>query len=239
MAMLNRRDLLKTAASGAALLAVPSLPILAQDKKSEGFTLPKLPYAFDALEPHIDAMTMEIHHDRHHKAYVDNLNKLVAGTEWASKSVEEIVKNLDKVPEKARIGVRNNAGGHYNHSLFWQMMSKKGGEPKGALKEAITASFGDVAGMLKTLKESGVARFGSGWAWVLATKEGKLKVASTPNQDNSLMDASGVPVLGVDVWEHAYYLKYQNKRPDYIENWFKVINWEWVTEHYEAVKKAL
>ena len=241
--MLDRRQALKTAATGAALLAVPSLPILARaadakEAKTEGFTLPKLPYAYDALEPSIDAMTMEIHHDRHHKTYVDNLNKLIAGTDWAGKSIEEILTSLAKVPEKIRASVRNNAGGHYNHFLFWQMMSKKGGEPNGALKEAITAAFKDQDGLLKELKAAGLGRFGSGWAWVVAGEGGKLKIVSTPNQDNTLMDGSGVPILGVDVWEHAYYLKYQNKRADYLDAWFKVINWEFANEHFEKVKKG-
>jgi Fe-Mn family superoxide dismutase len=235
--MLNRRQALKGAAAGIAMLSVPTLPILAQ-KKEEGFSLPNLPYAFDALEPHVDAKTMEIHHDRHHKTYVDNLNKLVAGTEWASMSLENLCKSLEKAPEKVRTGVRNNGGGHYNHSLFWQMMSPKGGEPKGALKEAITAAFKDTESLLKQIKEAALARFGSGWAWLVAGEGGKLKVTSTPNQDNPLMDGSGVPILGVDVWEHAYYLKYQNKRADYLDAWFKVINWNFVNEYYDKIKKG-
>jgi superoxide dismutase, Fe-Mn family len=237
--MLSRRQVIKGAFAGAAMLAVPSLPILAQTKKEEGgFTLPKLEYGFDALEPHIDAKTMEIHHDLHHKAYVDNLNKLVAGTEWASKPLEEIVKNINKVPENIRAGVRNNGGGHYNHSLFWRIMSAKGGEPKGALKEAITAAFKDTAGLFTAMKEAGLARFGSGWSWLVASIGGRLAVVSTPNQDNPLMDGTGVPILGVDVWEHAYYLKYQNKRAAYLDAWFKVINWDYVSDYYEKVKKG-
>jgi Fe-Mn family superoxide dismutase len=236
--MLSRRQVIKGAFAGAAMLAVPSLPILAQNKKEEGFTLPKLPYGFDALEPHIDAKTMQIHHDLHHQAYVDNLNKLVAGTEWASKPLEEIVKNINKVPEKVRTGVRNNGGGHYNHSLFWQMMSPKGGEPKGALKEAITAAFKDTNSLLTAMKDAGLARFGSGWSWLVSSIGGRLAVVSTPNQDNPLMDGTGVPILGVDVWEHAYYLKYQNKRAAYLDAWFKVINWEFVSDYYEKVKKG-
>jgi superoxide dismutase, Fe-Mn family len=229
MTSLTRRDMLRTAAgAGVAALAMPSLSLAADPPK--GFTLPALPYGFDALEPHIDAKTMEIHHDRHHKAYVDNLNKALMGTDWASKPVEEVVANLDKVPEKVRMAVRNNGGGHYNHSLFWQMMSPKGGKPSGALGEAITAAFRDQDNMLKLLKEAAMGRFGSGWAWVACEKGGKLKIMSSPNQDNPLMDGSGQAVLGIDVWEHAYYLKYQNKRAEYVDAFFKVINWEWVSE---------
>ncbi len=235
MMPLNRREMLKVAGAGAALLAVPSLGVAAEDKL---FELPKLPYAFDALEPSIDAKTMEIHHDRHHKTYVDNLNKAVAGTEWAGKSIEEILMSLDKLPEAKRTAIRNNGGGHYNHSLFWKMMSPKGGEPAGAAAAAIKAAFGDADKMLADLKAAALARFGSGWGWVIADKEGKLKIVSTPNQDNSLMDGSGAPILGVDVWEHAYYLKYQNKRADYIDAFFKVVNWEFVGSLYDAAKKG-
>jgi Fe-Mn family superoxide dismutase len=239
MTPITRRDLLRTSAgAGAALLAVPALPSLtfAADEPAKGFTLPPLPYAFDALEPHIDAKTMEIHHDRHHKAYVDNLNKAVAGTDLAGKKLEEILMSLDKAPEKVRGAVRNNGGGHYNHSLFWQMMSPKGGKPSGALNDAIADAFVDLPKMLEQLKTAAMTRFGSGWAWVVAGKGGKLKIVSSPNQDNTLMDGSGVPILGIDVWEHAYYLKYQNKRADYVDAFFKVINWEFVTEQYEAAK---
>src|SRR5947209_7884017 len=224
MSPMSRRDLLRTAGAGAALLTLPSAPLLAQPPAKGGFTLPPLPYAFDALEPHIDAKTMEIHHDRHHKAYVDNLNKAVAGTEWASKPIEEILANLSKVPEKARNAVKNNGGGHYNHTLFWQMMSPKGGKPSGAFNDAVANAFKDLDGMLKQLKEAAMTRFGSGWAWVVA-KDGKLSIVSSQNQDNTLMVGSGTPVLGIDVWEHAYYLKYQNKRADYVDAFFKVINW--------------
>jgi Fe-Mn family superoxide dismutase len=202
-----------------------------------------LPYALDALEPHIDARTMEIHHARHHKAYVDNLNKAVAGTEWATRTIEEIVTGLVKLPENIRTAVRNNGGGHYNHSLFWQMMSPKGGKPAGGFNDAVASAFKDVDGMLKRLKEVALARFGSGWAGLVVQKGGKLAVLSTPNQDSPVMAApeapgSGAPVLGVDVWEHAYYLKYQNKRADYVDAFFKVINWEFVSERYAALSKA-
>jgi superoxide dismutase, Fe-Mn family len=236
MQAMTRRDLLRTTAAGAAALALPTFAA-AQDA-AKMHTLPALPYAFDALEPHIDAKTMEIHHDRHHKAYVDNLNKALAGTEWAGMPVEKIITGLDKVPEAKRTAVRNNGGGHYNHTLFWQMMSPKGGKPGGALNEAITVAFKDVESMLKLLKDAAMTRFGSGWGWVVADKEGKLKVSSSPNQDSPLIEGTGSPVLGIDVWEHAYYLKYQNKRADYIDAFFKVINWEFATSLYDAAKKS-
>jgi superoxide dismutase, Fe-Mn family len=206
-------------------------------------TLPALPYAFDALEPHIDAKTMEIHSQKHHKAYVDNLNKAVAGTEWAGKTVEELLLRLDQVPEKIRTAVRNNGGGHYNHTLFWKLMSPRGGRPSGAFNDAVANAFRDLDGMLKQLKEAALGRFGSGWAWVVVKEGGKLAVVSTPNQDNTLMSSlkepgRGAPVLGIDVWEHAYYLKYQNKRADYVDAFFKVINWEFVSERYAALGKG-
>ena len=240
MSSLSRRQMFQTAAGAAvAGLALPPLSIRADEpKKDEApvFTLPKLPYAFDALEPHIDAKTMEIHHDRHHKTYVDNLNKALAGTAWAGKHLEMILQGLDTLPEKIRTAVRNNGGGHYNHTLFWNMLSPKGGKPGDALNEAITATFKDVDGMLKGLKEAALARFGSGWAWVISDA-GKLKIVSTPNQDNTLMDKSGTPILGIDVWEHAYYLKYQNKRADYVDAFCKVINWDYVGECYGVSTK--
>ena len=243
MTPMSRRDLLRTAGAGAALLTLPTVSF-PQDaaKKDGGFTLPPLPYAFDALEPHIDAKTMEIHHDRHHKAYVDNLNKALAGTDLAGKTIDEILLKLDGVPEKIRPAVKNNGGGHYNHTLFWQMMSPKGGKPSGPLNDAIVAAFKDLDGMFKQLKEAALARFGSGWAWVVVQK-GKLAIVSTANQDNTLMNAAdspggGAPILGIDVWEHAYYLKYQNKRADYVDAFFKVINWDWVSEHYAALSKT-
>jgi Fe-Mn family superoxide dismutase len=220
---------------------VPGLS-LAADEKPKLFELPKLPYAFDALEPHIDARTMEIHHDRHHAAYVDNLNKALAGTEWQGKELATILGSLDKLPEKIRTAVRNNGGGHWNHSFFWKVMSPKGGKPSGALNDAIASAFVDVDKMLAALKAAAMTRFGSGWAWVVAGADGKLKVISSPNQDNTLMpDAPvhGTAILGIDVWEHAYYLKYQYKRADYVDAFFKVINWEYVAERYErATKKS-
>jgi Fe-Mn family superoxide dismutase len=203
------------------------------------FSLPNLPYAFDALEPHIDAKTMEIHHDRHHKAYVDNLNKALAGSEWQGKDLVTILTSLDKLPEKIRTPVRNNGGGHYNHSLFWLMMSPKGGKPAGPLNDAIADAFVDLPKMLESLKAAAMARFGSGWAWVVSDPAGKLKVISSPNQDNTLMPGApsgGTPILGIDVWEHAYYLKYQNKRADYVDAWWGTVNWSDVANRLSAAK---
>jgi Fe-Mn family superoxide dismutase len=197
------------------------------------FELPALPYATDALEPHIDKLTMEIHHGKHHQAYVTNLNKALEGKADASQSIEEIVKNISKFPA----AVRNNGGGHYNHSLFWEVLApNKGGEPKGELAEAINAAFGSFADFKTKFAEAGATRFGSGWAWLIVTADNKLAVTSTPNQDNPLMDIAevkGTPVLGMDVWEHAYYLKYQNRRPDYISAFWNVVNWDAVAERFK------
>lgn len=193
-------------------------------------TLPALPYAFDALEPHIDAATMEIHHDRHHKAYVDNLNKAIEGTEAADLSLEDLMANISKYPA----AVRNNGGGHYNHSLFWEILGNNGSQPSEKLAAAI-AELGGMDTLKEKLATAGTTRFGSGWAWLIV-KDGKLEVSSTPNQDNPLMDVAevkGTPILGIDVWEHAYYLKYQNRRPEYIENWWKVVNWDFVASRYQ------
>jgi Fe-Mn family superoxide dismutase len=199
------------------------------------FELPALPYATDALEPHIDKATMEIHHGKHHQAYVDNLNKALAGTEGADLSIEEIVKSISKYP----VAVRNNGGGHYNHSLFWSILSPNGGgEPTGDLAAAITSAFGSYDDFKKKVAEAGATRFGSGWAW-LSVSEGKLQVSSTPNQDNPLMDIAevkGTPILGLDVWEHAYYLKYQNKRPDYIAAFWNAVNWDAVADRFAQAK---
>jgi superoxide dismutase, Fe-Mn family len=198
--------------------------------------LPPLPYAFDALEPYIDKMTMEIHHDKHHAAYVTNLNKaLEAHPDLAALPIEQLLAGIDKVPENIRTAVRNNGGGHMNHSMFWKIMKKDGGgEPKGAVAEAIKSAFGSFADFKTKVNTAGATRFGSGWAWLLV-KDGKLAVESSPNQDNPVM-TGGKPVLGVDVWEHAYYLKYQNKRPDYLEAWWKVVNWDEVEKNYAAAK---
>jgi Fe-Mn family superoxide dismutase len=188
-------------------------------------SLPPLPYPSDALEPHIDKQTMEIHHGKHHNAYVTNLNAaLEKHPELQSKSIEDVLKGLNSVPEDIRTAVRNNGGGHWNHSMFWQIMGPKaGGQPSGAIAEAITSSFGSFDKLKEELKKSGVGRFGSGWAWVVASGN-KLTVESSPNQDSPVMDGKKV-VFGIDVWEHAYYLKYQNRRPDYIDAWWNVVNW--------------
>lgn len=199
------------------------------------FTLPNLPYAHEALEPHIDAQTMQIHHGKHHQAYVDNLNKAIAGTEHENKSLEELVTSAGSISPV----VRNNGGGHWNHSFFWEILSPNGGAPSGELAEAINSTFGSLDELKAKVNAAGATRFGSGWAWVIV-KDGKLEVTSTPNQDNPLMDVAevkGTPILGIDVWEHAYYLKYQNKRPEYIENFWNVINWDEVSKRYEAAKK--
>ena len=196
--------------------------------------LPDLQYAFNALEPHIDATTMEIHHDRHHKAYVDNLNKAIDGTDAANLSLEDLMANISKYPA----GVRNNGGGHYNHTLFWEILGPNGGAPSGELAEAINSAFGSLDALKEKMNTAGATRFGSGWAWLIV-KDGKLEVTSTPNQDNPLMDVAevkGTPILGIDVWEHAYYLKYQNKRPDYLSAIWNVINWDAVAKRYAAGK---
>lgn len=196
-------------------------------------TLPALPYGLDALEPHIDAQTMEIHHGKHHQAYVDNLNKAIEGTDAANLSLEELVKNISKYPAP----VRNNGGGHFNHSLFWTVLgpNAKAG-PEGKLADAINEAFGGLDALKEKMNTAGATRFGSGWAWLIV-KDGKLEVTSTPNQDNPLMDVAevkGTPIFGIDVWEHAYYLKYQNKRPDYLKAIWSVVNWDEVSKRYEA-----
>ena len=201
------------------------------------FELPPLPYAFDALEPTIDARTMEIHHDKHHQAYVTNLNNAIAGNaELEAMSIDELIQNLDKVPADKRTAVRNNGGGHANHSMFWLIMSGDKTEPSGALKKAIE-DFGGLDALKDAVNKAGAGRFGSGWAWVVTDATGKLEVVSTPNQDNPLMDSKKTPILGVDVWEHAYYLKYQNKRPDYLAAWWNVVNWDEVGKRYSAAAK--
>lgn len=197
------------------------------------FTLPPLPYAFNALEPHIDATTMEIHHGKHHNAYVTNLNNAIAGTDAEKLSIEDICRNISKYP----IAVRNNGGGHYNHSLFWSILSANGGSPSGKLAEAIAAELGGLDALKEKMNSAGATRFGSGWAWLCVDANKKLCVCSTPNQDNPLMDIAdckGTPILGIDVWEHAYYLKYQNRRPDYLGAIWNVINWTEVSKRYEA-----
>ena len=195
--------------------------------------LPPLPYPKDALEPHIDAATMEIHHGKHHNAYVTNLNKAIAGNAaLEAKSIDALIRDLASVPDNIRGPVRNNGGGHFNHTLFWNIMGPNaGGAPTGALGDAITATFGSFDAFKEAFGKAGVTRFGSGWAWLIV-KDGKLAITSTPNQDNPLMDNSGTPILGCDVWEHAYYLKYQNKRPDYIAAWWNAVNWTAVAANY-------
>lgn len=200
------------------------------------YQLPPLTYPNNALEPHIDARTMEIHHDKHHQAYVTNVNKAIEGTEWDNKPIEELCRKIDQVPEKIRTAVRNNGGGHFNHSMFWTTMGPgKGGKPSGKLAEAIEKELGGFEKFKTDFATAATTRFGSGWAW-LTVKDGKLVVESTPNQDNPLM-SGGTPVLGLDVWEHAYYLNYQNRRPDYIAAFWNVIDWDAVGKLYDAATK--
>jgi len=198
------------------------------------FTLPPLPYDFSALEPHIDAKTMEIHHGKHHQTYVNNLNAAIEkAPELASKSIDDLMRNVNTLPEAVRTAIRNNGGGHWNHSMFWQIMAPKaGGEPGGALGAAIKSAFGDFAKFREQFSAAGVGRFGSGWAWLINTG-GKLSIASTPNQDNPLMEGQRA-IMGLDVWEHAYYLKYQNRRPDYINAWWNVVNWKEVEKRFQG-----
>jgi Fe-Mn family superoxide dismutase len=199
------------------------------------FTLPALPYAHDALEPHIDVQTMQIHHGKHHQAYVDNLNKALAGTENENKSLEELLSKISSLPP----AVRNNGGGHWNHTFFWETLAPHaGGQPTGELADAINSAFGSFDALKEKVNAAGTTRFGSGWAWLIV-KDGKLEVSSTPNQDNPLMDVAevkGTPILGIDVWEHAYYLKYQNKRPDYLAAIWNVISWAKVSERFAMAK---
>jgi Fe-Mn family superoxide dismutase len=198
------------------------------------YEVPALPYDYNALEPHIDEATMRVHHDKHHQAYVDKANGALEGTEWDGKPIEEVLKDLSSLPADKRGVVRNNGGGHYNHSLFWESMSPDGGgEPDGGLAEAITSAFGSFDEFKAKMKDAGVNQFGSGWAWLVHDGSG-LTVVSTPNQDNPISEGS-TPLLGVDVWEHAYYLKYQNKRPDYIDAWWNTVNWPRVAERFAAV----
>jgi Fe-Mn family superoxide dismutase len=196
------------------------------------FTLPPLPYDFAALEPHIDARTMEIHHGKHHQTYVNNLNAAIEkAPELAKKSLDDLLRNVSTLPEAVRTPIRNNGGGHWNHSMFWQIMAPKaGGEPGGKLGQAIKSTFGDFAKFREQLSAAGVGRFGSGWAWLINTG-GKLSITSTPNQDNPLMDGQKA-IMGLDVWEHAYYLKYQNRRPDYIQAWWNVVNWTEIEKRF-------
>ncbi len=203
------------------------------------YELPPLPYPFDALEPNIDAKTMEIHHDRHHAAYVNNLNKALEGhPELGNQSVEDLIRNINQVPEDIRTAVRNNGGGHANHSFFWKIMGPNGGgEPTGAVAQAINSTFGSFQAFKDKFNAAGAGRFGSGWAWLVADRNGNLSVTSTPNQDSPLMEGQ-TPILGCDVWEHAYYLKYQNKRPDYLAAWWNTVNWDEVNKHYQQARQG-
>lgn len=204
------------------------------------FTLPELTYAFNAMEPHIDARTMEIHHDKHHAGYVNNLNAAIEShADLQNKSVEELIGNISGLPSDIKNAVRNNGGGHWNHTFFWEVIGGKGGQPGSPVANAINDDFGSFEDFKTAFTKAGATRFGSGWAWLIVNKSGKLEVCSTPNQDNPLMDVAdvkGQPVLGVDVWEHAYYLNYQNRRPDYLKAFFNVINWDAVSEKFNAIK---
>lgn len=199
-------------------------------------SLPDLPYAHDALEPHIDKQTMEIHHGKHHATYVSKLNAAIEGkADLEAKPIEDLIANLDAIPEDVRGAVRNNGGGHANHSLFWQVLSPSGGAPSGDLAKAIDAAFGSLDAFKEKFEAAGAARFGSGWAWLIVNKKGDLEVTSTPNQDSPIM-VGDTPILGCDVWEHAYYLKYQNRRPDYLKAFWNVVNWGQVSANYSAAK---
>ncbi|HEV2066404.1 MAG TPA: superoxide dismutase [Thermomicrobiales bacterium] len=201
------------------------------------FELPPLPYAFDALEPHIDAQTMEIHHDRHHGTYVQKLNDAVSGTEYENQTPEELIRNLNQLPQDKQTAVRNNGGGHVNHSFFWELLTPGGSSaPTGALASAIDQTFGGLDALKEKVNTAGANRFGSGWAWLVVDGSGQLDVVSTPNQDSPLTDGQ-TPVVGVDVWEHAYYLKYQNKRPDYLQAFWNVVNWDVAGRNYDAATK--
>jgi len=199
------------------------------------FEVPPLPYDYNALEPHIDEQTMRIHHDKHHQAYVDNANKALEGTEWADRPVDSILADLEIIPEDKRAAVRHNVGGHANHSLFWEIMGPNGGgDPSGALADAINAAFGSVADLKAAVNDAGIKRFGSGWTWLVHDGTG-LNVVSTPNQDSPVSNGQ-TPLLGIDVWEHSYYLKYQNRRPDYLEAWWNVVNWDAVQQRFESAR---
>ena len=234
--MKRRQFLTTTMAAGSALVLTPRAALAQADGPH---ALPELGYAYDALEPHIDARTMEIHHSKHHAGYVRNLNAAVAGTDWASKSPGSLVSNLDQLPDSIRTAVRNNGGGHVNHTLFWSVLSGKGGgEPKGDVARAIRQQLGGFDSFKTAFAQAATGQFGSGWAWLSVNPVGKtLVISSTPNQDNPLTDGL-IPILGVDVWEHAYYLKYQNRRADYVDAFFNVIDWDAVQGRYAAAMKG-
>jgi Fe-Mn family superoxide dismutase len=234
---MKRRDALRLIGGAAAALGSGAFSQAHSQEVPMAYTLPDLPYPHDALEPHIDKMTMEIHHGKHHQAYITNLNKALEGhADLAKLEIDALMRKLGSVPDDIRTAVRNNGGGHSNHTLFWQVMGpNKGGEPKGDLGQAIQTTFGGYAPLQEKLAAAGTGRFGSGWAWLVVDK-GKLEILSTANQDTPLSDGK-TPLLGLDVWEHAYYLKYQNRRPDYIKAWFNVVNWDKVAElHTRALK---
>jgi len=245
---LNRRNFLYLIGATAGVAALGTLPSIAkpflkslgENKQNEGtqtFKLPPLPYDYKALEPHIDAATMRFHHDKHHAAYVKNLNDAAKKySQLKSKSAEQLLQNLSSLPEEIRTTVRNNGGGHVNHTMFWEIMSPDGGgEPTGAIAKAIKETFGSFDTFKQQFNEAGMKRFGSGWAWLVRTKDGKLQVMSTLNQDSPLMEGM-YPIMGNDVWEHAYYLKYQNKRADYLTAWWNVVNWREVNKRFEQAK---
>ena len=243
--MMTRRQALKATALASAACATATILRTASAQPSTGpaaasgvtgpFTLPPLPYAFDALEPHIDALTMQIHHDKHHTAYVANLNKAVADfPDFGKKRVEELLSDLNAVPEKIRMAIRNQGGGHYNHTLFWQMMKKDGGgQPPGELLKGVEKRFGSFAVFKDEFTKAALGQFGSGWAWLVLDANKQLGIEPTPNQDSPISQ-NQQPLLGVDVWEHAYYLKYQNRRPEYVAAFFQVIDWDFVSERYKA-----
>ena len=242
--MMTRRQALKTTALASAACATATTLRTAMAQSAPGttpaaavtgpFTLPPLPYAFDTLEPHIDALTMQIHHDKHHAAYVANLNKAVADfPELGKKRVEDLLRNLNAVPEKIRTAVRNQGGGHYNHTLFWQMMKKDGGQPSGELLKGVEKRFGSFAVFKDEFTKAALGQFGSGWAWLVLDASKQLGIEPTPNQDSPISQ-NKQPLLGIDVWEHAYYLKYQNRRPEYVAAFFQVIDWDFVTERYKT-----
>jgi Fe-Mn family superoxide dismutase len=236
--MLTRRHFLASAGAAAAALTLAPVSALAADDKPKGFTLPPLPYAYDALEPHIDAETMKLHHDAHHKAYVDNLNKALSGQpKLQEMTIVDILRRIDTVPETIRQAVINNGGGHANHTMFWEIMGpKSGGQPKGELAKAIDKAFGSFDKFQQDLTNAGMTRFGSGWGW-LVLSDGKLQVHNTLNQDSPFMKGQ-FPIMGVDVWEHAYYLKYRNRRADYIKAWWNVVNWDNIAGRYQRALKG-
>jgi Fe-Mn family superoxide dismutase len=239
---LNRRTFLYLlgASAGAAGLGLAAEPTWAAESPKGPFTLPPLPYAYDALEPHIDKATMQFHHDKHHAAYVNNLNAAVAKyPQLQTRSVESLIQNLNSLPKDIRTTVRNNGGGHLNHTMFWEIMGPKaGGAPTGAIATAINESFGSFEEFKKQFNDAGAKRFGSGWAWLTIDRTGKLQISSTANQDSPLMEGR-YPILGNDVWEHAYYLKYQNRRADYLNAWWNVVNWEAVNQRLRQAKVSI